>query len=168
MKRAIKTFAWMVMLAFLQVGIVNAADLIVEENGVLPNYGTIQDAVNAASDGDRIFVKNKAGNVPYQENVTINVSCELLPFDANGQFIVLGTYTISPVIGREVTIIGMYNQNGTIQCTANSPAGTPTRLNILGNQLLAGNINLSGTNLISHVSGCKRWRARSALCRREN
>lgn len=153
MKRAIYTLAWAVFLTCLQAGFTHAADLIVEQNGVLPNYGTIQDAVNAASDGDRIFVKNKAGNVPYQEDVTINVSVELLPFDANGQFIVLGNYTINPVIGREVTIIGMYNQVGSITCTANSPAGTPTRLNILGNELLSGTINLSGTNIISHVSG---------------
>jgi len=132
-----------------------AADLIVEENGVLPNYGTIQDAVSAASDGDRIFIKNKSGGIPYQENVTINVSVELLPFDANGQFIVWGEYTISPVVGREVTIIGMFNQDGSITCSANSPGGTPTRINVFGCELLAGGINLSGTNIISHVSGNK-------------
>jgi len=48
-----------------------AADLIVEENGDLPNYGTIKDAVNAASDGVRIFIKNKAGGIAYQKNVII-------------------------------------------------------------------------------------------------
>lgn len=153
MKRAIFTLVWAVLATGLSAGYALASDLIVEQNGVLPNYGTIQDAVNAAVDGDRIFVKNKAGNVPYQENVTINVSCELLPFDANGQFIVLGNYTINPIIGRTVTIIGMYNQVGSISCTANSPAGTPTRINILGNELLSGTINLSGTNIVSHVSG---------------
>ncbi len=155
MKRAIYTLAWAVLVTCLQAGFTHAADLIVEQNGVLPNYGTIQDAVNAASDGDRIFVKNKAGNVPYQEDVTINVSVELLPFDANGQFTVLGNYTLNPVIGREITIIGMYNQVGSITCSANSPTGAPTRINILGNELLSGSINLSGTNLISHVSGNK-------------
>ena len=153
MKRAINTLAWAVFVTCLSVTSIFGADLIVEENGVLPNYGTIQDAVAAASDGDRIFVKNKAGNIPYQEDVTVNVSVEILPFDANGQFIVLGNYTISPVVGRTVTIIGMLNQNGSILCQANSPSGTPTRINVLGNELLSGNITLSGQNLISHVSG---------------
>ena len=155
MKRAIKLILMGMACACMFSLTAHAADLIVEENGVLPNYGTIQDAVNAASDGDRIFVKNKSGNVPYQENVTINVSVELLPFDANGQYIVWGEYTINPVIDREVTIIGMYNQDGSITCNANSPTGNPTRINIFGCELLVGSINLSGTNIVSHVSGNK-------------
>ena len=72
-----------------------AADLIVEENGVLPNFATIQSAVNATQPGDRIFVKNKAGGVPYQENVTIDKPLELLAFDSNGFFVVFGTYSIN-------------------------------------------------------------------------
>lgn len=155
MKRAITLILMGLACMFVLFPSAKAADLIVEENGVLPNYGTIQDAVNAASDGDRIFVKNKSGNVPYQENVTINVSIELLPFDANGQYIVWGEYTINPIIDRTVTIIGMLNQDGSITCNANSPAGNPTRINVFGTELLSGSINISGTNIVSHVSGNK-------------
>ena len=130
-----------------------AADLIVEENGVLPNYASIQDAVNAASDGDRIFIKNQAGNVPYMENVTINVSVELLPFDSDGEFIVLGSFTLNPAIGRTISIIGMNNQVGSVSMSANSPAGSSSRVNVLGCLIQNGSISITGTNIISHISG---------------
>ena len=85
-----------------------AADLVVEENGIAPNYSSIQAAVTAASPGDRIFVKNKAALVPYQESVTIDKPVELLPFTSNGQFFVLGNYTITPNAGNfSVTDFGL-------------------------------------------------------------
>ena len=153
MKRVFQLCTVALVTAFAMAFSLKAADLIVEENGVLPNYGTIQDAMNAASDGDRVFVKNKAGNVPYQENVTINVSVELLPFDANGTYYVQGSYTLQPVLGRIITIIGMNNQNGSITMAANSPAGTPSQVNIFNCYLASGSISISGTNIISQISG---------------
>ena len=132
---------------------VTAADLIVEENGVLPNYPTIQNAVNAASDGDRIFVKNKAGAVPYMENVTIGKSVELLPFDPDGEFLVMGSYTLQPAVGRTISIIGMNNQVGSITMAANSPVGSPSLVNVLGCRLQSGSISITGTNIRSHLAG---------------
>lgn len=134
-----------------------AADLIVEENGVLPNYATIQAAVNAASSSvvDRIFVKNKAGNSPYQENVTISKSVTILPYDPDGVFYCFGNYTINPISGGgEVTIIGMYNNSGSINSFANTVNLTvPTRVNVLGSTLLSGGINTGNSGFVSHIAG---------------
>jgi hypothetical protein len=131
-------------------------DLIVEENGVAPNYATIQAAVNAASTSqvDRIFVKNKAGNVPYQENVSISKSVTILPYDPDGVFYCFGSYTINPIIsGGEVTIIGMYNQSGSINSFAAASASTPTRVNLLGSTLVSGNLNTSNVGFVTHCAG---------------
>lgn len=138
---------------------VHAADLIVEENGVLPNYATIQDAVAAASSNDRIFIKNKSGNIPYQENVTIDKPIELLPFDADGEFLVFGNYTLFAnganftAAGQSIRIIGMNNSSGGITAAANNSTGNPIRIDVLGSQFSSGSINISGVGFISHVAG---------------
>lgn len=54
-----------------------ATDLVVEEFGQPPSFASIGAAVAAANDGDRILIKNRAGNVPWIEDVTVNKS---LPF----------------------------------------------------------------------------------------
>lgn len=157
MKRFILTFALILGSSLLLK--LQAADLIVEENGVLPNYGTIQAAVTAAGAGDRIFVKNKSGSVPYQENVTIDKPISILAFDANGSFLVFGSFTISPnganfsPTFNTLNIIGMRNTSGSINATSNNSTGQTIYLNMMSNQLNSGSINLSGTNYISQVAG---------------
>ena len=131
----------------------SAADLIVEENAVLPNYANIQDALNAASDGDRIFVKNKVGAVPFMEDIIINVSVSIHCFTPDDLWLIQGSVTIQPAIGREVAIIGMENLIGSVTAAANSPVGSPTRVNVLGSYLYSGSISISGTNYISHIAG---------------
>lgn len=164
------------MLAMLAVaisyGFASAqADLIVEENGVLPNYSTIQAAVTAANPGDRIFIKNKAGSIPYQEDVTIDKPLELLAYDSNGDFLVFGNYTINPnganfsSTNNTVTIIGMNNVSGSINATSNNSTGNTIYLNMLANQLTSGSINLSGTAYISHVAG--NWLQSGSIVTRE-
>jgi hypothetical protein len=131
-----------------------AADLIVEENGVLPNYATIQSAVTAAVSGDRIFIKNKAGNVPYNENVTITAkSLSLLSYDPDGLFYVFGSYTINITAGQEVNIIGMHNSSGGVAAFAASTLSNPTRVNILGSTFLSGNINFDFLGYVTHLAG---------------
>jgi hypothetical protein len=132
-----------------------AGDLIVEENGVLPNYATIQAAVNAALSGDRIFVKNKAGNVPYNENVTITAkSLSILSYDPDGVYYVFGNYTINVTSGQEINIIGMNNASGSISAFAASTLANPTRVNVLGSTLQSGNIALDFLGYVAHVAGC--------------
>lgn len=143
----------------LGVSVCDGADLIVEENGVLPNYSSIQAAVTAASPGDRIFVKNKASGIPYQEAVTINKPVELLSFASGAQFLLLGDVGITPGAANfssqhdTVRIIGMTNQNGSINATANSTTGTPIRVEVLSCELASGSITITGSGLVSRVAG---------------
>ena len=138
-----------------------AADLIVEENGVLPNYSTIQAAVDAANPGDRIFVKNQSGGIPYLENVTINKSIELLPFTANGNFLVFGNYTITPsavnftATYNYVRIVGMKNEDGNINAITNNTTANVIRIDLHGNELEDGSFNILSTGYESHISGNK-------------
>ncbi|MCB9230715.1 MAG: hypothetical protein H6581_03590 [Bacteroidia bacterium] len=148
-----------------------AADIIVEENGVLPNFATIQAAVTAAQPGDRIFVKNKSGSVPYQENVTIDKPLSLLAWTSNGTFLVYGTYTLNPNGANfsstlnTVSIIGMVNVSGSINATSNNTTGNRIYLNIVGNQLNSGSISLTGTNYFSEVAG--NWLLGGSITTRE-
>ena len=92
-----------------------AVDRIVEEFGVPPTYPNIMAAVAAAVDGDRIIVKNRAGDIPWIENIMVDKSLQFLSYADNGFFVVQGNYSIVPATGRQVTIIGMRNTAGSVQ-----------------------------------------------------
>lgn len=117
-----------------------ASDLLVEEYALAPAYSSIGAAVAAATDGDRIIIKNKNGNAPWIENVAVNKSLHFLPFTNDTFFIVQGTYTITPADNREVTIIGMRNLAGGITGTAVGNVAARTKVNIMGCLLQSGSV----------------------------
>lgn len=153
MKTKLRMYLWALVAAMTLAHSGYAADLIVEENGVLPNYATIQSAVTAANPGDRIFVKNKAGNVPYQENVTITKSLSILSYDPDGVYYVFGNYTLNPIANGEINIIGMYNQSGSVSAFAASTLTTPTRVNFHNNTLVSGSFSTNQLGWVAHVAG---------------
>src|SRR5690606_2933751 len=89
-----------------------AVDRIVEEFGVPPAFPNIASAITAAEDGDRIIIKNRAGDIPWIEAITVNKNLEFLSFQDNGFFIVQGNWTITTATDRVVRIIGMRNTSG--------------------------------------------------------
>lgn len=130
-----------------------AADRIVEEFGQSPAYPSITAAVAAASDGDRIIVKNRAGNIPWIENIAVNKSLQFLSFNNDGFFYVQGTYTITGAVGREVTVIGMRNTSGSFGFSGGgSVRGTTVR--ILDSYFVTGSINLGNNNCQVDIIGC--------------
>lgn len=120
-----------------------ASDLLVEEFGLAPAYPSISAAVAAANNGDRIIIKNRNGNAPWIENVTVNKSVQFLPFTNDTFFIVQGVYTIVPADNREITIIGMRNMAGNITGTAAGNVAARTKLNIMGSLLQSGSVLIS-------------------------
>lgn len=94
-----------IFLLLLTVQSLYAADLVVEEFGVSPTYGSIQSAINAASNGDRILIRNRAGGIPWLENLGINKSIELLSYENDSTFVMQGDITFSPVNNGTITII---------------------------------------------------------------
>ncbi len=119
-----------------------AADLLVEEFGVSPAYSSVNAAISAASDGDRIFIRSRTGNIPWVEEITIAKSLELLPFENDTFFYFQGNITITSANNRKVTIIGIYNTQGTLTASAGNTAAR-TQVNILGSHFQNGGINLN-------------------------
>jgi hypothetical protein len=130
-----------------------AADLVVEEFGTAPAYPSITSAVAAAVDGDRILIRNRAGNIPWIENLSINKSIELLSYENDTFFVVQGTYTLHASTGRKISIIGMKNLSGNI--TQGSLTGTnkTTTINILDCYLNFGYIVFSGIDFNTTIAG---------------
>ncbi len=122
-----------------------AADFVVDINGT---YTSIQAAITAASNGDRIIVRNQAGSVPWLGNFTINKTLDILSYDNDVQFLVQGTITIDQAAGRVVNIIGMNNQAGSIVSGTGTGA---TKINIADCLLQSGNINIVTTNTESNI-----------------
>jgi hypothetical protein len=130
-----------------------ATDRIVEEFGQAPAYANITAAVAAAVDGDRIIVKNRAGNIPWIENITVNASLQFLSFANDDFFYVQGTYTITGAAGREVTIIGMRNTAGGVGFAAGG-AVRGTTVRIVDSYFVNGSLALNNNNFDVDVVGC--------------
>ncbi len=130
-----------------------ATDRIVEEFGSSPTYPSISAAVAAAVDGDRIVVKNRAGNIPWIEDIAVSKSLQFLSYANNDFFYVQGTYTINAAPGREVTFIGMRNTAGGIQ---GSGSGSPriTKVRVIDSYFVNGSITLDLNVFEVDVVGC--------------
>lgn len=119
-----------------------AVDLVVQESGPVGTYASIGAAVSAASDGDRILIVNRPGGLPWQENIFINKSLELLPGVDGTRFLVSGNYTFSAsTSGKVMKIVGMENELGNITAN-NAAAGARTQVSIIGCDL-QGTINFN-------------------------
>ena len=119
-----------------------AADLYVNGSGNANTYTTIQGAVDAASSGDNIYVATVG---TYSENVTIsNKSLFIVAGVADETFTLSGSFSISPGVGNEVTIIGLYN--GNITCSGSNGA-----LNIISSFISS----ISGSSFPVNVYDCE-------------
>ena len=130
-----------------------ATDRVVEEFGQPPAYPNITSAVNAAVDGDRIIIKNRAGNIPWIENIEVTASLEFLSYDNDEFFYVQGDYTITGATGRTVTFVGMYNTAGDIlSFSGGTTRGTAVR--VIDSWFVNGNIEITNDPFQVDVIGC--------------
>lgn len=132
-----------------------AVDLCVNEAGSGGCYSSITAALAAANDGDRILIQPKTGNAPYVENLTINKSVQLLSNQEAVKWSLTGNITITPAVGRSISILHMYNTTGNITASGNSPVGARCKVNIMDCDLANGYINFNydyfDVNLISSI-----------------
>ena len=91
------------LVILLRVGVVNAADLYVNNSGQAGTYTTISAAITAAAANDRIFVSPYG---VYTENLTIAKSLTLTSAVANTRFSVVGSLTVTSAANQDVVIIG--------------------------------------------------------------
>lgn len=131
-----------------------AMDRVVEEFGVPPTYPSITAAVAAAVDGDRIVIKNRAGNIPWIEDVTVNKSLDFVSFTNGTPFIVQGLYRIEPAEGRSVSIISMRNLVGNIENNNVVAPVQSTQVRIVDCQLEYGSIYFGTPPFRVDVMGC--------------
>lgn len=143
------------LLAAFTVSEIFAVDRIVEEFGQPPAFSNITAAVNAAQDGDRIIIKNRVGNIPWIENITINKSLQFLSFANDDFFIVQGTYTIEFIQGLEVDIVGMRNTNGSIGQGSASSGNRAAKVRVLDSWMQNGGISFSSNFFDADIVGCK-------------
>lgn len=143
---------FIIVLSLLTSGVF-AADLVVEEFGVSPAYPSIAAAVAAANDGDRILIKNRAGDIPWIEDITIDKSLELHSYENNEFFIVQGTYSLQKEAGRVITIVGMQNTVGSIVATSGTGGIGSTEVNIMDSHLMEGYINLLDNTIRANLVG---------------
>ncbi len=130
-----------------------ASDLVVEEFGTAPAYSSIASAVSAATDGDRILVRNRAGNIPWIENITVDKSLEFLSYENDTFFVVQGNYSIDASAGRVVSIIGMKNLAGNILTGSSIGANKSTSVNIMDCYFTSGGIYLSQKPFFVTIAG---------------
>lgn len=124
-----------------------AADLVVQEFGGAGTYSSINSAVSAAVDGDRIVIVNRPGGLSWNEDVTVTKSLQFVSSQNGVNFLVKGNYTITPnSAGKSIALIGMENIAGGIFNNVNSPSGARTRIEVIGCKLLSGNINFADYN----------------------
>ena len=134
-------------------GTVSAADLVVQEAGPVGTYATITSAVAASVDGDRIIINNKPGGLPWNEDILINKSLTFLSAVDNDQFFVQGEYTVQHAPGREISIIGMENANGSI--TSIAPGATSrTILNIMWCTFTSGGVDVDHAFFELNLASC--------------
>lgn len=139
------------LLAIFIAGSTYATDRIVEEWGVSPTYSSIQAAIDAASNGDRILIKNRTGGIPWIEDITIAKTLELLSYDNDVQWIIQGNVLVTAANGRNITILGMRNMSGDLNHTSGSADDRSTHVRVIDCSFEDGGLDLAEDEFIMDV-----------------
>ncbi len=147
-----KTKLFFIAIAGLFTSMVSAADLYVRDAGAGGSFSTISAAIAQASDGDRIIIRPKAGNLPYVENLIINKSLTFVSETNFSKYILQGSISVTPEAGRTISIHNLQiSGTGAITVDA-ATVGGRTTLNIMNSFVAAVNAAQSNTTL--NLSGC--------------
>lgn len=138
--------------AGLFTSMASAADLIVRDGGAGGVFSTISAAVAQASDGDRIIIRPKVGNLPYQENITVDKSLTFVTEIAGDKYEINGSITITTANDRVVTIqdAAMVNNND-IGAGGSSLTGRMT-VNVL-NCIVSDDILMTAGGVTANIVG---------------
>lgn len=136
----------------LFTSIASAADLYVRDLGAGGAFSTISAAIAQASNGDRIIIRPKSGNLPYVEDLTINKSLSFVSEINFSKYILQGAVSITPAAGRIVTINNLQiSGTGAISVSAATTGGRTT-LNLFNST--TASVNASQDNTTLNMSGC--------------
>tara|TARA_B100000927_G_scaffold289611_1_gene286593 strand:+ start:336 stop:1601 length:1266 start_codon:yes stop_codon:yes gene_type:complete len=97
-----KTIYLMLLCFFFSITIYGA-DLFVYPNAQSPDYADIQSAIDAASDGDNIYIDTAS----YIGNININKTLSFYPLHKGGMFTINGAVTLNLINNRTIYIQGL-------------------------------------------------------------
>jgi len=97
-------------------------------------------------------IKNRAGDIPWIENITIDKSLEFLNYMNDGYFVVQGNWTVVPAADRKVTIKGMRNTSGSIVFSGTGPVGG-TLVRVLDGHFVNGNVQFATDAIRGEIVG---------------
>lgn len=125
-KRLLVIFTWLLLTILILTFVekINANETIYVDIAGSGDYNTIQDAIDAAKDGDTIYVKNGI----YQENLVIDKEIYLLGEDSNNAIIDGNNRDdVIYVISDNVTITGFSIKNSGDEVYPNVDSGIDVR-----------------------------------------
>lgn len=150
-----KTRILLFLVALTTTFSLRATDLIVEEFGTFPTYPSINAAITASANGDRIVIKNRAGDIPWIENIAVSKSLTFVSYTNNTQWIMQGTITLTSADGREINFIGMKNTSGNISIGTTAGANRGTKVNIMDCHFVIGSVLLNNNTFEINVVSSK-------------
>ncbi|RZJ64566.1 MAG: hypothetical protein EOO50_15295 [Flavobacterium sp.] len=130
----------------------SAADLIVRDGGADGAFSTISAAISQASDGDRIIIRPKVGNLPYQENILVNKSLTFVSEIQGDQYEINGSFTIQTMENRTVTIHDANIVNGNDLLLSGTFTGDRMTVNVM-NCAVADEIKLDTPGVTANIYG---------------
>ncbi|MCB9233980.1 MAG: hypothetical protein H6581_20155 [Bacteroidia bacterium] len=132
------TLSFLLLLLVALMGF--AADINVDNSGAIAgSYPTIQDGINAATDGDRIVIYPTTED--YRDTLSINKSLTLMCASASEYWQFTGMIEVVPSPGREVSIIGLLmtpTNSNSVFSTQNNSTGARCVVNIIDSQVPTG------------------------------
>ena len=124
MKTTTKTIHLM-LLCFLCSITTYGADLFVYPNAQSPDYADIQSAIDAASNGDNIYIDT----AQFIGNIDINKTLSLYPLHKGGMYTINGALTLSLINNRTIYIQGLNGGGVSSSFSGNSTDSASVILN---------------------------------------
>ena len=90
---------------------INAANLIVRQDGYLGVYPGIQTAIDAANNNDSIIVYERYYGLSWHENLTITKNLNIVSGIDSLRVRIDGSITIQPAPGISFNFLGQYKQH---------------------------------------------------------
>lgn len=124
-----------------------AADLKVYQNALAPDFASIQDAIDAAEDGDNIYIDT----VTFLGNVSIsNKAVSLYPMRDNGMYTINGSLSIFLYQGEEVYIQGLSGGSLNVNSSGSTNQNNLDRKIILNGCLFTNSVAVS-SYIVSNI-----------------
>lgn len=147
MKKIFSITGTALCLAFLS-NQVKATDLVVAAGGAGGAYASLNAALTAAANNDRIIVYPQPGGASFSEGtITITKSVQILSAVEGGFYAVDGTINIAPsAANRSITIIGMKLFTGGIYSTITAPVGARCAVKLVNDSIMNNSVSIDNDN----------------------